>query len=82
MKKSALPVLRVQKQLKKTFQKTVKMYLIPAKNLNHNKNFQDWLLVLYTGYSGTSKRTRSKNRREKVDWREDTKKKILLRIFF
>jgi hypothetical protein len=32
-------VLRVQKQPKKTFQKTVKMYLVPATNLKNKKNF-------------------------------------------
>jgi hypothetical protein len=32
-----VPVLRVQKQLKKTFQKTVKMYLVPATNLKNKK---------------------------------------------
>jgi hypothetical protein len=32
-------VLRVQKQLKKTFQKTVKMYLVPATNLKNIKKF-------------------------------------------
>jgi hypothetical protein len=34
-----VPVLRVQKQLKKTFQKTVKMYLVPATNLKNKKKF-------------------------------------------
>ena len=33
-----VPVLRVQKQLKKIFQKTVKMYLVPATNLKKKKN--------------------------------------------
>ena len=32
-----VPVLRVQKQLKKIFQKTVKMYLVPATNLKNKK---------------------------------------------
>jgi hypothetical protein len=31
-------VLIVQKQLKKTFQKTVKMYLVPATNLKNKIN--------------------------------------------
>jgi hypothetical protein len=35
-----VPVLKVQKQLKKTFQKTVKMYLVPATNLKNKKNFK------------------------------------------
>jgi hypothetical protein len=35
------PVLRGQKQAKKAFQKTVKMYLVPATNLkNKKKNFK------------------------------------------
>jgi hypothetical protein len=34
-----LPLLRVQKQPKKTFQKTVKMYLVPAANLKNKKKF-------------------------------------------
>jgi hypothetical protein len=34
-----LPVLRVQKQLKNFFQKTVKMYLVPATNLKNKKKF-------------------------------------------
>jgi hypothetical protein len=34
-----VPILRVQKQLKKTFQKTVKMYLVPATNLENKKKF-------------------------------------------
>jgi hypothetical protein len=34
-----VPVLRVQKQPKKTFQKTVKMYLVPATNLKNKKKF-------------------------------------------
>jgi hypothetical protein len=34
-----VPVLRVQKQLKKIFQKTVKMYLVPATNLKNKNNF-------------------------------------------
>jgi len=32
-----VPVLRVQKQLKNFFQKTVKMYLVPATNLKNKK---------------------------------------------
>ena len=35
-----VPVLRVQKQPKKTFQKTVKMYLVPATNLKNKKKFK------------------------------------------
>ncbi len=34
---SLVPVLRVKKQLKKIFQKTVKMYLVPATNLKNKK---------------------------------------------
>ena len=34
-----VPVLRVQKQAKKTFQKTVNMYLVPATNLKNKKKF-------------------------------------------
>jgi hypothetical protein len=34
-----VPVLRVQKQPKKTFRKTVKMYLVPATNLKNKKKF-------------------------------------------
>ena len=34
-----VPVLRVQKQLKKIFQKTIKMYLVPATNLKNKKKF-------------------------------------------
>jgi hypothetical protein len=34
-----VPVLRVQKKHKKTFQKTFKMYLVPATNLKNKKNF-------------------------------------------
>jgi hypothetical protein len=34
-----VPVLRAQKQPKKTFQKTVKMYLVPATNLENKKKF-------------------------------------------
>jgi hypothetical protein len=30
-----VPVLRVQKQLKKTFQKTVKMFLVPETNFKN-----------------------------------------------
>jgi hypothetical protein len=32
-----IPVLRVQKQLKKTLQKAVKMYLVPATNFKNKK---------------------------------------------
>jgi len=35
-----VPVLRVQKQLKKFFQKTIKMYLVPATNLKNKTNFK------------------------------------------
>jgi hypothetical protein len=35
-------VLRVQKQLKIFFQKTVKMYLVPAINLKNKKKFLGW----------------------------------------
>jgi hypothetical protein len=35
-----VPVLRVQKQLKENFQKTVKMYLVPAANLKNKKKFK------------------------------------------
>jgi hypothetical protein len=35
-----VPILRVKKQLKKFFQKTVKMYLVPATNLKNKKNFK------------------------------------------
>ena len=36
-----VPILRVQKQLKKFFQKTVKMFLVPATKLkNKNKNLR------------------------------------------
>jgi hypothetical protein len=34
-----VPVLRVQKQPKKTFQKTGQMYLVPATNLKNKKKF-------------------------------------------
>jgi hypothetical protein len=34
-----VPVLRVQKQPKKIFQKTVKLYLIPATNLKNRITF-------------------------------------------
>jgi hypothetical protein len=38
-----LPVLRVQKQAEKfSFQKTVKMYLVPATNLENKKKFSDF----------------------------------------
>jgi hypothetical protein len=35
-----VPVLRVQKQLKNFFQKTVKMFLVPATNLKNKKKFK------------------------------------------
>jgi hypothetical protein len=38
-----IPVQRVQKQLKKTFQKTVKMYLVPASNLKKKKKSQRYV---------------------------------------
>jgi hypothetical protein len=34
-----VPVLRVQEQLEKNFQKTVKMFLVPATNLKNKKKF-------------------------------------------
>jgi hypothetical protein len=34
-----VPALRVQKQPKKTFQKTVKMYLVPATSLKNKIQF-------------------------------------------
>jgi len=34
-----VPVLRVQKQPEKTFQKTAKMYLVPATNLKNKEKF-------------------------------------------
>ena len=34
-----VPVLRVQKQLKNFFQKTVKIYLVSATNLKNKKKF-------------------------------------------
>jgi hypothetical protein len=34
-----VPVLRVQKKLKKFFQKTINMFLVPATNLKNKKEF-------------------------------------------
>jgi hypothetical protein len=42
-----VPVLRVQKKPKKSFQKTVKVYLVPATNLKNKKNLR---LVAGTKY--------------------------------
>jgi hypothetical protein len=36
-----VPILRDRKQAKKTFQKTVKMYLVRATNLKNKKKIQD-----------------------------------------
>jgi len=47
-----VPVLRVQKQLKNFFKKTVKMYLVPATNLKNKKKFKVGSGYCIRGYSG------------------------------